>query len=87
MLGRALLAVRTDPDRLWMLLSGNAEVAFSSTNVTTTPAANLRTPAIAAAASNTAAVTAISPTLLGILLLSVSLLFRLLLHLPRKPSS
>jgi hypothetical protein len=81
MLGRALLAVRTDPNRLWMLLSGNAEVAFSSTN------ANLRTPAIAAAASNTAAVTAISPTLLGLLLLSVSLLFRLLLHLPRKPNS
>jgi hypothetical protein len=28
-LGRALLAVRTDPNRFWMLLSGNAEVAFS----------------------------------------------------------
>jgi hypothetical protein len=27
-LGRALLAVRTDPNRFWMLLSGNAEVAF-----------------------------------------------------------
>jgi hypothetical protein len=29
-LGRALLAVRTDPNRVWMLLSGNAEVAFPS---------------------------------------------------------
>jgi hypothetical protein len=28
-LGRALLAVRTDPNRFWMLLSGNAEVALS----------------------------------------------------------
>jgi hypothetical protein len=27
-LGRALVAVRTDPNRFWMLLSGNAEVAF-----------------------------------------------------------
>jgi hypothetical protein len=27
-LGRALLAVRTDPNRFWMLLSGNTEVAF-----------------------------------------------------------
>jgi hypothetical protein len=27
-LGRALLSVRTDPNRFWMLLSGNAEVAF-----------------------------------------------------------
>jgi hypothetical protein len=27
-LGRALLAVRTDPNRFWRLLSGNAEVAF-----------------------------------------------------------
>jgi hypothetical protein len=35
--GRALLAVRTDPNRFWMLLSGNAEiVALSSTTTTTT---------------------------------------------------
>jgi hypothetical protein len=27
-LGRALLAVRTDPNRFWMLLSGNAEIAY-----------------------------------------------------------
>jgi hypothetical protein len=27
-LGRALLAVRTDPNRFWMILSENAEVAF-----------------------------------------------------------
>jgi hypothetical protein len=48
-LGQALLAVRTDPNRLWMLLSGNAEVAFPSTTTTTTPAANLPTPATASA--------------------------------------
>jgi hypothetical protein len=29
-LGRALLTVRNDPNRLWMLISGNAEVAFPS---------------------------------------------------------
>jgi hypothetical protein len=29
-LGQALLAVRTDPNRIWMLLSGNPEVAFPS---------------------------------------------------------
>jgi hypothetical protein len=40
-LGRALLVVRTDPNRLSMLLSGNPEVAFPSTTATTTPAANL----------------------------------------------
>jgi hypothetical protein len=52
-LGRALLAVRTDPNRFWMLLSGNAEVAFPSTTATTTPAANLRTPTTADANANT----------------------------------
>jgi hypothetical protein len=46
-LGRALLAVRTDPHRFWMLLSGNAEVAFLSTT------ANFPTPANAAATSTT----------------------------------
>jgi hypothetical protein len=35
-LGRALLAVRTDPNLFWMLLSGNAEVSFPSR---TTPSA------------------------------------------------
>jgi hypothetical protein len=44
-LGRALLAVRSDPNRFWMLLSGNAEVAFPSTTATTTLATNLPTPA------------------------------------------
>jgi hypothetical protein len=43
-LGRALLAARTDPNRFWMLLSGNAEVAFPSTTATTTVVANLPTP-------------------------------------------
>jgi hypothetical protein len=31
LLGRALLATRTDPNRLWMLLSGNVDAAFPST--------------------------------------------------------
>jgi hypothetical protein len=45
-LGRALLAVQTDPNRFWMLLSGNVEVAFPSTSATTiAPAAILPTPA------------------------------------------
>jgi hypothetical protein len=38
-LGRALLSARTDPNRFWILLSGNPEVAFQSTTATTTPAA------------------------------------------------
>jgi hypothetical protein len=42
-LGRALLAARNDANSFWMLLSGNAEVAFSSTTATTMPAANLPT--------------------------------------------
>jgi hypothetical protein len=50
-LGRALLAARTDANSLWMLLSGNAEVAFPSTTVT----ASLATPATTAATSNAAA--------------------------------
>jgi hypothetical protein len=33
-LERELLAVRTDPNRFWMLLSGNAEVAFPSSTAT-----------------------------------------------------
>jgi hypothetical protein len=52
-LGGALLTARNDPNRLWMLLSGNAEVAFPSTTATTTPAASLPTPATAATTSNT----------------------------------
>jgi hypothetical protein len=51
-LGRALLAVRTDPNRFWVFLSGNAEVAFPST----TAAASLPTPATAVAAENVAPV-------------------------------
>jgi hypothetical protein len=35
-LGRALVAARTDVNCFWVLLSGNAEVAFSSTTATTT---------------------------------------------------
>jgi hypothetical protein len=57
-LGRALLAVRADPNRFWMLLSGNAEVAFPSTTATITPATNLPTPTIGAASANAAAIAA-----------------------------
>jgi hypothetical protein len=57
-LGRALLAVRTDPNRFWMLLSGNSEVAFPSTTATTTTAASLPTPANAVASESIAPVVA-----------------------------
>jgi hypothetical protein len=57
-LGRALLAVRTDPNRFWMLLSGNAEVAFPSTTATTTAAASLPAPANAVATESVAPVVA-----------------------------
>jgi hypothetical protein len=59
-LGRALLSARTDANRFWMILSGNAEVAFPSRITTIAVAANLPTPATAAATStaNVAAVAA-----------------------------
>jgi hypothetical protein len=53
-----------------MLLSGNAEVAFPSTTATTTPAANLPTPAPSTA--NVAAGAAISLTTEGTCSTSVS---------------
>jgi hypothetical protein len=56
LLGQALFAARTDPNRFWMLLSGNPEVAFPSTTATTPPPGNLPTPATAA--STAAAVSA-----------------------------
>jgi hypothetical protein len=59
-LGRALLSARNDANSFWMLLSGNAEVAFPSTTTTIAAAAILPTPAAAAATSiaNIAAVAA-----------------------------
>jgi hypothetical protein len=59
-LGRALLAARTNANRMWMLLSGNPEVAFPSVTATTTVAANLSMPttATAAATSNLASIPA-----------------------------
>jgi hypothetical protein len=51
-LGRALLSTRTDANSFWMLLSGNPEVAFPLTTVTTTPAiASLPTSAAASTSS------------------------------------
>jgi hypothetical protein len=52
-LGRALLAARTDANNFWMLVSGNAEVAFPSRTTTTTLAANLPIPATTVATSAT----------------------------------
>jgi hypothetical protein len=61
-LGRALLAARTHPNHFWMLLSGNAEVAFPSTAATTTPDENLPTSATAATTVNVAPVATASVT-------------------------
>jgi hypothetical protein len=55
-LGRALLAARTDSNRFWMLFSGNVEVASPPTTATTPAAANLPTAVTDAVTSNTAAV-------------------------------
>jgi hypothetical protein len=59
-LGRALLAARTDANIFWILLSGNVEVAFPSRTTTIAAAANLPTPTTGAATStaNVAAVAA-----------------------------
>ena len=48
-LGRALLVSRSDANSFWMLLSGNAEVAFPSTTATIAAAASLPTSATTAA--------------------------------------
>jgi hypothetical protein len=56
-LGRALLAVRSDANSLWMLLSGNTEVAFLSRTTTIAVAASLSiTPDAATSTANVAAV-------------------------------
>jgi hypothetical protein len=57
-LGRALVAFRTDSNAFWMLLSGNAEVAFPSRATTIAAAANLPTPGTTAATSSVVAVAA-----------------------------
>jgi hypothetical protein len=88
-LGRALLAVRTDVNSFWMILSGHAEVAFPSTTATTTTttAANFPTLAASTALVNlapsvaTAAVTATNVTntsgcLVPLLLLVLSLFYK-----------
>jgi hypothetical protein len=54
-LEQALLAVRTDPNRFWMLLSGNPEVAFPSRTPTIAATANILTPAAATSALTTTA--------------------------------
>jgi hypothetical protein len=56
-LGRALVSARTDTHSFWMLLPGNAEVAFPSRTTTIAAAANLPT-----SVANVAAVAAIAPT-------------------------
>jgi hypothetical protein len=48
-LGQALLAVRTDANSFWMILSGNAEVAVPPTTTTIAATANPPTPAVTAA--------------------------------------
>jgi hypothetical protein len=57
-LGRALLAARTDHNSFWMLLAGNPEVACLSTTVTTTPATAISTAIVSAVAAFTANVAA-----------------------------
>jgi hypothetical protein len=56
---RALLAVRSNRNRFWMLLSGNAEIAFPSKTTTIAIAANLPpAPATVGASANAATVVA-----------------------------
>jgi hypothetical protein len=57
-LGRALLATRTNPNRMWMLLSGNPDLALPFMTAATTVSPNLPTPTTAAATSNLATVAA-----------------------------
>jgi hypothetical protein len=55
--GRALLAARTDANSFWMILSGHAEVAFPSRTATIAPAADN--------ASTTANVAAVAASMLS----------------------
>jgi hypothetical protein len=65
-LGRALLAARSDANTFWMLLSGNAEVAFPSRTTTIAAAGSLPASATADAAAITASIpTAATPTAIG----------------------
>jgi hypothetical protein len=56
-LGQALLAARTNPNRFWMFLSGNSEIAIPSTTATISPTVNLPTATAAALPSTTATTT------------------------------
>jgi hypothetical protein len=58
-LGRALHAASTDANSFWMLLSGNAEVAFPSTIMATTPATDRLAPATLSAARASATATSV----------------------------
>jgi hypothetical protein len=60
-LGRALMSARTDANRFWMLLSGNAEVAFPSATATATLAANTPTPAPVGTSENATTTGAANP--------------------------
>jgi hypothetical protein len=62
LLGRALLPACTDANRFWILLSGNAEVAFPSTTTTIAAAGKLTTAATAAAISTVNAAATASTT-------------------------
>jgi hypothetical protein len=66
-LGRALLAVRTDPNHFWMLLSGNAEIAFPSSTTTIESAANLLDTPTTAAATSTANAAAVAASVISAL--------------------
>jgi hypothetical protein len=62
-LGRALLAARSDANSFWMLLSGNAEVAFPSRTTTIEVAASLPTSTTDAAITNVAAAVTATTTI------------------------
>jgi hypothetical protein len=62
-LGRALLIARSDPNSFWMLLSGNAEVAFPSSTPATAAATSTSTAKIAAVSASV--MSALSTTVTG----------------------
>jgi hypothetical protein len=67
-LGRALLSARTVPNRFWMLLSGNAKLAFLSSTTTIASAANLPdTPSTTTAATSTADIAAVAASVISAL--------------------
>jgi hypothetical protein len=72
MLGLALLSARNDSNSFWMLLSGNADVAFPSNSTAIAAATSLPTPATAVADTSTTQGAAFALSIMSVLTTTVT---------------